>query len=96
MPVYSYRCEKCGHEFDQYQSFDEENLQICPECKKKALFRVYKPARVVFKGSGFYVTDSKSSSSTLSGSNGKNASNGKKESKKTESKKTESKTKDKK
>lgn len=60
MPEYTYRCDNCGHEFDKKQSFSEDALKKCPVCKKLALNKVYKPARVVFKGSGYYVTDNKS------------------------------------
>jgi putative FmdB family regulatory protein len=68
MPVYTYRCSNCGVEFDHQQKFAEKNLSRCPECGKKKLNRVYRPVGVVFKGSGFYVTDnrSKSSASLLS------------------------------
>jgi len=61
MPVYTYHCDCCGHEFDKKQGFSDENLTQCPNCTDGCLRRVYKPARVVFKGSGFYVTDNKSS-----------------------------------
>ena len=85
MPVYTYHCENCDHEFDKYQSFEEDALKQCPQCKKMSLYKVYKPARVVFKGSGYYVTDNKSSKATLSSSsNGKlesSSSNGKSETK---------------
>lgn len=65
MPSYTYHCEKCGHEFEKYQTFSDEPLHVCPECHEKALRKVYKPALVVFKGSGFYVTDHKSAKSSL-------------------------------
>jgi len=61
MPVYTYHCDCCGLEFDKKQDFYDENLTQCPNCAEGCLRRVYKPARVVFKGSGFYVTDNKSS-----------------------------------
>jgi putative FmdB family regulatory protein len=64
MPVYTYRCENCGHEFDRHQSFSDNALKACPKCKKQTLQKVYRPAGVVFKGSGFYVTDKKKSTST--------------------------------
>lgn len=57
MPTYTYRCENCGHEFDKYQSFQDQPLKVCPECRKHTLHKVYQPAGVSFKGSGFYVTD---------------------------------------
>ena len=65
MPSYTYHCEKCGHEFEKYQTFSEEPLSICPQCHEEALRKVYKPAMVVFKGSGYYVTDHKSAKSSV-------------------------------
>ena len=61
MPVYTYHCNSCEHEFDQHQSFSDDPLESCPNCQAQALHKVYKPARVVFKGSGYYVTDNRSS-----------------------------------
>jgi putative FmdB family regulatory protein len=61
MPVYTYHCENCGHEFDRQQSFTENALKICPSCKKHTLQKVYRPAGIVFKGSGYYVTDARKS-----------------------------------
>ena len=66
MPVYTYRCENCGHQFDKEQSFSDDPLKACPECRMHALRKVYRPAGVVFKGSGFYVTDKRGKSSTTS------------------------------
>lgn len=80
MPVYTYRCENCGHQFDRYQSFSEEPLKACPSCRKHSLHKVYFPAGVTFKGSGFYVTDKrKGSSSAASSSPAKGKENGAKE-----------------
>jgi putative FmdB family regulatory protein len=62
MPVYTYRCDSCGVRFDRHQSYDEAPLTRCPECKKKSLRKVIAPVGVVFKGSGFYSTDHKTSS----------------------------------
>ncbi len=62
MPVYTYRCENCGIEFDYQQSFNDANLSVCPECDDKSLHRVYRPVGIVFKGSGFYATDNRSPS----------------------------------
>jgi putative FmdB family regulatory protein len=69
--MYTYHCENCDHEFDKYQSFSEDALTTCPNCQEEALYKVYKPALVLFKGSGFYVNDSKSHSPTLSPANNK-------------------------
>ncbi len=65
MPVYTYRCENCGVQFDQKQKFTDNPLVTCPECGKKSLRKVYQPVGIVFKGSGFYATDHKSPSGGL-------------------------------
>lgn len=62
MPVYTYRCESCGIQFDRQQSFHDAPITTCPECRQKAVRRVYKPVGIVFKGSGFYATDHRSPS----------------------------------
>lgn len=90
MPVYTYHCDNCEAEFEKYQSFSEESLTTCPQCKQETLRKVYSPALVVFKGSGFYVTDTKSSSSTLSSNNHKD--NGSEEKPPTPEKKEEKKS----
>ena len=63
MPTYVYACKACEHQFEKFQSFNARALRTCPNCGEKALQKVIFPAGVVFKGSGFYVNDSKSSSS---------------------------------
>ncbi len=60
MPIYEYECESCKHRFDLKQSFTDKPQAACPRCKKKAR-RVFHPAPIIFKGSGFYVTDHSSS-----------------------------------
>lgn len=62
MPIYTYRCENCGVQFDQTQKFTDSPLTKCPECGKKSLHKVYTPVGIVFKGSGFYATDHRSPS----------------------------------
>jgi putative FmdB family regulatory protein len=62
MPTYEYACTKCGHQFEAFQSFSEDALTECPECKG-AVQKVYSNVGVVFKGSGFYKTDSRTSKS---------------------------------
>lgn len=62
MPVYTYRCESCGVQFDRTQKFSDQPLTRCPECGKKSLRKVYSPVGIVFKGSGFYATDHRSPS----------------------------------
>lgn len=60
MPTYAYRCTRCGEEFDVYQRFDEDALTECPRCDAP-LRKLFQPTGIVFKGSGFYRTDSRSS-----------------------------------
>ena len=79
MPVYTFRCEQCGHEFDKQLGFSEAAPVACPKCRKHALNKVYKPAGVVFKGSGFYVTDKRTAKSSTAGP-GSGKDNGAKES----------------
>ena len=68
MPTYVYACKSCGHRFEQYQSFSEDSLTTCPECAQEALRKVFDSVGIVFKGSGFYSTDSATSgASTPSG-----------------------------
>jgi len=61
MPTYQYACTACSHEFEAFQSFTEDSLAECPECKGE-IKKVYSAVGVVFKGSGFYKTDSAKSS----------------------------------
>ena len=58
MPTYSYHCDSCGHDFEAVQRFADDPLSECPECGA-AIRRVIQPVGVVFKGSGWYVTDSR-------------------------------------
>jgi|ERR1044071_6164884 putative FmdB family regulatory protein len=66
MPIYTYRCESCGVQFERHQFFNDAPLKICPECRKKTLRKVITPTKVIFKGSGFYATDHKSPSGSAS------------------------------
>ncbi|MCL4875162.1 MAG: hypothetical protein KJ064_00815 [Anaerolineae bacterium] len=77
MPLYAYQCRECGHNLEARQSFADAPLRECPHCGDvEGLFRVVQPAGIVFKGSGFYVTDSGKRNSANPGTNGKNGSNG--------------------
>jgi len=60
MPVYEYECGLCRCRFDKRQRFDEDPAAICPECQGSAR-RVFHSTPIIFKGSGFYVTDSRKS-----------------------------------
>ena len=70
MPTYSYRCANCGHEFDQYQSFTDDALTVCPTCGEPQLRKVFNSIGVSFTGSGFYRNDSRAAESTGAGSKG--------------------------
>ncbi len=59
MPTYQYACTVCGHTFEKVQSFSDDALTHCPECDGR-LRKVFNAVGVVFKGSGFYRTDSRS------------------------------------
>lgn len=61
MPTYEYACNDCGHRFDIRQSFTDEPLRDCPQCGAH-VHRVIYPAGVIFKGSGWYINDSRSGS----------------------------------
>ena len=56
MPIYEYRCEKCGNQFEIIQKFSDRPLKSCPTCKGK-LFKLISQAAFQLKGSGWYVTD---------------------------------------
>lgn len=58
MPTYAYECKDCHHQFDVHQSFSEDSLTTCPECSGR-LRKKFNTVGVVFKGSGFYRTDSR-------------------------------------
>jgi len=77
VPTYSYACTACDHKFDAVQAFTDDALTTCPECSGR-LRKLFNSVGVVFKGSGFYRTDSreaqKSSSSGSSGSGSETAS----------------------
>jgi len=90
MPVYTYRCESCGVQFERHQSFNDAPLKTCPECRKKSLRKVITPTKIIFKGSGFYATDHKSPSGDKSSSGSTARENKPEKTEKTE-KKTESK-----
>jgi putative FmdB family regulatory protein len=63
MPTYDYECTSCGYTFEVFQSMSDDPLKKCPECGKKVQRLIGGGVGIIFKGSGFYVTDSKKSSS---------------------------------
>ncbi len=81
MPTYEYRCDACGHTFEEFQSITAEPIKVCPECHERKVRRLIGTgAALLFKGNGFYSTDyrsptynkaAKAEASTSSGSAGK-------------------------
>jgi len=72
MPTYEYLCQACSHRFEQWQKMIDEPLTVCPECGGH-IRRVFFPAGIVFKGSGFYKTDHRTSSAAEANGNGQAA-----------------------
>jgi putative FmdB family regulatory protein len=63
MPTYEYQCTACGHAFEKFQSITAEPIKVCPQCSKKKVKRLIGTgAGLIFKGSGFYITDYRSDS----------------------------------
>ena len=62
MPTYAYRCRKCGHEFELVHSIKDETPKRCPRCRGRAVRVPAGGAGLLFKGSGFYITDYRSKS----------------------------------
>ena len=73
MPTYQYLCTSCGRDLEIRQSFSDPSLTVCPECEG-SLRKVFNAVGVVFKGSGFYKTDSRSGSSATIPANSSSAS----------------------
>lgn len=84
MPTYEYACPKCGHTFEAFQSMKDEPLTQCPKCKKKGVKRLLGTgAGLIFKGSGFYITDYKKSGGSSGSESGKSSGSKSSESKST-------------
>ena len=66
MPTYVYKCKACLKEFEEVQKFSDEPLRKCPSCRKQKLVRLISGSGLVFKGSGFYLTDYKKRSTSES------------------------------
>ncbi len=70
MPVYVYRCKNCEYEFEKIQKFSDDPIKVCPECSEEQVRKVITPAGIIFKGSGWYINDSKSNKKKDSGGSG--------------------------
>jgi len=80
VPIYEYECGLCGIRFERKQRFDEEPVAVCPECQGKAR-RIIHSVPVIFKGSGFYITDNRKGSGIEPAENNKKPSKGKRKEK---------------
>ena len=58
MPIYEYECEECHLRFELRKSFNEDGQDCCPQCRSNAR-RLFSPVPIIFKGSGFYITDNR-------------------------------------
>ena len=68
MPTYVYQCTACDYTFEKFQSFHDKPLHLCPECKKKSLKKIIHATGIIFKGPGFYKTDSRKKTSSVQSS----------------------------
>jgi len=92
MPTYDYKCTQCGHDFEMFQSMSEDHIKKCPECEGIVRRLVGGGSGLIFKGSGFYLTDygkGKDQKKKADGQNGKEKKTTKTD--KTKEKKTENK-----
>jgi len=95
MPTYEYKCRKCGNHFDVFQSMSDDPVKTCPSCGGQVERLISAGAGLIFKGSGFYITDYRSDSyqkaeraeKSKSSSTSSNSSKSKKETKKVAEKK---------
>ncbi len=63
MPIYEYECEKCGNKFEILSGYNGKKAERCPACKGSA-HRIFSPVPIIFKGQGFYITDSRKEKET--------------------------------
>lgn len=88
MPTYDYECQSCGHIFEHFQSMSEDPLSECPKCGNGVKRLIGGGMGIIFKGSGFYVTDNRSGSKSSGSSD--TAAPAKSDAKKSDSKTSES------
>ena len=66
MPTYEYYCTSCGFEFEEFQSIASEPISVCPKCNEHVKRKITGGTGLIFKGSGFYITDYKNKKSSNS------------------------------
>ncbi len=69
LPIYEYECEQEKHRFEKWQSVNDEPLKVCPVCGSP-VHKIFHPAGIIFKGSGWYITDSRKPASSSESSKG--------------------------
>jgi putative FmdB family regulatory protein len=69
MPTYEYKCNTCGYVFEEFQSISDEPIKICPKCGGNVSKKISAGVGLIFKGSGFYITDYKRKNSSKNNSN---------------------------
>jgi putative FmdB family regulatory protein len=92
VPIYDYRCDECGHRFSAVQSFNDSALEKCPNCGKRPRRLITAPG-IVFKGSGWYKTDSRPASKDGDGASAEESAEKTEKSEKTEKKDAKAETK---
>ena len=92
MPTYEYKCLDCGIQFDRFQSITEDPIQECPECSGQTKRLIGAGAGLIFKGSGFYITDYRSEGYKESAKKDKESSSSSGDSKGGDSKSSDSKS----
>ncbi len=78
MPIYEFVCQACGHEFEQIVPFSATKLPDCPACQSEQVHRQLSRPAIHFKGSGWYITDSKAAKTSATGKDGGNSKDGEK------------------
>src|SRR6478609_5343842 len=74
MPIYEYECRNCGTRFEKMQPITSDPVKICPNCGEEQVRRVFQPVGVIFKGSGWYITDNRKNNNSSSKQSDKPAS----------------------
>src|SRR3954452_8521769 len=69
MPIYDYQCNECGNRFEKMQPITADPIKECPRCGKPGVRRIFHPVGVIFKGSGWYINDSRKSSGSDTNTN---------------------------
>ena len=81
MPTYEYECQKCGYRFEKFQKMSDKPLSKCPQCKGKVKRLISAGTGLIFKGSGFFITDYKKKNISTPGKKEKQAESKNKENK---------------